>query len=59
MIEPDFNLLLWLILIMNFFSAIAHIICGAVHKEKDRYYDGGDVILGLIMLIVLFYIMWR
>lgn len=53
MIEPDFNLMLWIILITGIISAIANIIMGVEGTEKHTHYGYGEIIIGSINLILL------
>jgi len=52
MIEPNFNLMLWIIFASWILKAICRIALGAAGKEKETKYDAGDVIVGVISLII-------
>ena len=46
------ELLLWCIVITNFVNAICNIIAGATGAEKSRTYGCGNVICGIMTLII-------
>lgn len=52
MIEPNFDLMLWMIFIGWIVKAICRIGLGAAGKEKETKYDAGDVIAGVVTLIL-------
>ena len=54
MIEPDFNLLLWLLLIATGLKGITQVILGAIKIKLPETYDVGNVILGLILIFIVF-----
>lgn len=59
MIQPDFNLLLWIMLIGFVISAIARIIAGACKIEKQTKYGNGDLIVGLIELFIVVWVVLK
>lgn len=59
MIQPNFDLLLWIILASFLIGAVARIIAGAIKLEKDTRYGNGDVIFGLIELFILAWVMLK
>lgn len=54
MIEPNLDLFLWIVFILYGIIGIGNIIAGAIGGQKSKNYGVGDVLLGLIMLIVCF-----
>lgn len=56
MIQPDFELYLWLSYILALICAIGLIILGAVGAERSQKYSLGDVLYGIVLLVVLVYI---
>ena len=54
MIEPNFNLLLWIIFIAYGISGIGSIVGGAIGGPKPRNYGIPDVLVGLVMLLICF-----
>ena len=59
MIQPDFNLLLWIMLVSFLISAIASIIAGACKIEKQPHYGNGDLIVGLIELFIIAWVIFK
>jgi len=57
MIQPNFDLMLWLILIFWIISAVFRIVAGAVKFKKPDTYDEGDVVIGIFMLILVIIIL--
>lgn len=57
MIQPNFDLMLWVILILWIASSIFRIIAGAVKLKKSDTYDEGDVVIGIFMLILVIVIL--
>ena len=53
MIQPNFNLMLWIILIVWVFEGIFKIIAGCLEWEKRKKYDVYDVVDGVIMILVV------
>jgi len=51
MIEPNWNLFLWFILILWGISGISHIVLGAMKKKKDTHWDTTDIFIGITILI--------
>jgi hypothetical protein len=52
MIEPNFDLMLWIIFAGWIVKAICRIGLGAAGKKKETKYDGGDVIAGVVTLVI-------
>lgn len=52
MIEPNFNLMLWFIFISWIVKALCLIGLGAAGKKKETKWDAGDVVIGVISLIL-------
>ena len=52
MIQPNFDLMLWFIFISWVAGAICRIGLGAAGKEKETKYDAGDVVMGVMVLIL-------
>ena len=50
MIEPNFDLMLWIIFVTYIIKAIAQLISGAIGMEKEKKYDGGDVLAAIVAL---------
>ena len=59
MIEPNFNLLLWVILIIFGLRGIAQLLLGCMQSKKDTKYGGGDIIAGIITLILFVIILLK
>lgn len=53
MIEPNFTLMLWIVFISHIFSGLSRIGLGAAGKEKNAEYGVGDVITGVIILVLM------
>ncbi len=53
MIQPNFDLMLWVILIGWAIKSICRIALGAANKDRATKYDAGDVIAGIISLIIV------
>jgi len=54
MIEINFELFLWCIFILYIFSGLTNIFTGAMKIERDRNYGMGEVVMGLVMLLIVF-----
>lgn len=54
MIEPNFDLLLWIIFIFYGVSGLANIAEGALGNKKPETYGINEVAAGLVMLFVCF-----
>jgi hypothetical protein len=52
-ITPNKDLLLWLAVFYFTFDGIANIILGALNYKKSEYYDSGNIILGILILILI------
>lgn len=54
-IEPNFDVMLWIIFIFMIIKAIAYIFAGALGMEKDKskHYGAFEVIGGIISLILI------
>jgi len=53
MITPNWNILLWFLLALSFFSSMTRIYYGAVGKERDTHYDNGDIVAGVVWIIII------
>ena len=49
--QPNFDLMLWFILITWVLKSLCSIGLGAAGREKETKYDAGDVVMGIISLI--------
>jgi len=58
MIEPNFNVFLWILLISQIVRNISRIIAGLSGMEKSDHYSIGDTIGGIIWLILLLAVIW-
>lgn len=56
MSEPNFNAMLWIILILWVIKAVCDILAGAYRIEKETRYGTQDVIAGLVTLAIVGYI---
>lgn len=54
MIEPNFNLLLWIIFVVYGLAGLASIIQGAIRTKKSETNGIIDVFTGLFMLLICF-----
>ena len=54
MIEPNFNLLLWIIFIFYGVSGVMAIIAGALGSKKSDVHGIVDVLVGLIYVLICF-----
>ena len=54
MIEPNFNLLLWIIFVVYGLAGLVSIIQGAIGTKKSDSYGISDVFTGLFMLLICF-----
>lgn len=52
MINPDFNLLLWLILIFYLLNGIVMIVLGSIGAKRSQEYDVGTVLSGIVMILI-------
>ncbi len=52
MMIPNFDLMLWIILVLWIINGIAGIISGIVWNNEDKTYGPSDVIMGIIILIL-------
>ena len=52
MIQPNFDLMLWIIFFSWILKSICRIGLGAAGQEKENKYSAGDVIVGVISLII-------
>jgi len=52
MITPNWNLFLWIFFIYWIASGIARILVGALKVEKSERYGIGDVLDGILLLIL-------
>ena len=53
MIEPNFTLLLWLLVLKMALDGVANIYAGAVKMEKPTKYSEGEIVVGIIQLIII------
>ena len=53
MIQPDFNMLLWIIFILYIINAMCNIVLGLLKTEKNKYYGVWDILNGIITLVLL------
>ena len=58
MIEPNFNMFLWILLAYLILESVLKIIAGLLELEKGDHYSIGDAIMGVIWLILLFAVIW-
>lgn len=54
MIEPNFDLFLWILLMLYGFIGVANIVSGAMRYSKPKNYGTLDVLSGLLMLLICF-----
>jgi len=54
MIEPNFNIFLWTLLIIYGCLGVSNIIMGATGYIKSKNYSSIDAFTGLIMLFIVF-----
>ena len=54
MIEPNFDLFLWCIFIFCALSGVVNILAGAAGTKKSSNSGIGEVIEGLVMLLIVF-----
>jgi hypothetical protein len=52
-VTPNFDNLLWIILIMSIIGNISSIILGLIYAEKKTHYGATDVISALISLSLI------
>jgi len=57
MVEPNFNLMLWILLITYSIGAISNIIAGLFEVEKSNKYGVADALLGIFELVLVLWIM--
>lgn len=57
MIEPNFDLLLWIWLILWGLKGISELILGCIGTEKDQKYGGLDIVSGLITIILILWVL--
>ncbi len=53
MIEPNFNLMLWILFIIYSLKSVSQIILGITRAKKDLKYGSADVVAGIIALILM------
>ncbi len=56
MIQPNFNLMLWIIFICYVMKGFAQILLGAQATKKETEYGLGDVVEGLILLALMVWV---
>lgn len=54
MIDPNFDLLLWIIVIFYGVSGVMAIIAGALESEKSDVHGIVDVLVGSIYVLIFF-----
>ena len=54
MIEPNFDLFLWCIFVFYVFVGICNIFAGAMRTERSNKSGTGEVLIGLVMLLIVF-----
>jgi hypothetical protein len=52
-IAPNWNIFLWILILQWILESISRIILGAVGEDKPQKYDIGDVLVGIIQLILV------
>ena len=52
MIQLNFNILAWYIVIGTIIGSLGRIFLGLTHQKKSEYFDSYDVVLGTIWLIM-------
>lgn len=57
-IEPNFDIMLWIIFFTMSLRGFAQIALGLAGTEKPIKYDGGDVIAGIILLAVMSFVVF-
>lgn len=53
MIEPNYILFMNVLICWMLIEALAHIIVGAGKIKKDTHYDDGNIVIGIVLLIIL------
>jgi hypothetical protein len=53
LVEPNFGLFLWILLVVWLVSAVADIALGLLGEEKRQRYGAVDVVFGIIQLILV------
>lgn len=57
MIKPNFDLMLWIIFVGWVIKIFCSIILGIARQKKDTHYGWGDIIAGIIALIIIIIIL--
>jgi hypothetical protein len=52
LVEPNFGLFLWILLVMWLLDAVAHIVLGLLGEEQRQKYGAVDVVSGIICLVL-------
>jgi len=52
LVEPNFGLFLWILLVMWLLDAVAHIVLGLLGEEQRQKYGAVDVVVGIICLVL-------
>jgi len=52
MIQPNFNLLLWIMLVMTIIDSVCKILLGLSGDKRLTEYGAGDVLEGMFWLVV-------
>ena len=53
MVEPNFNLMLWIMLILWAINAIAGMLMGIVKEGEPKEYGIGDSVMGVLILVLV------
>ncbi len=59
MIQPNFDIMLWVILIFWVLSSFAEIVMGLLRMEIPKNYGGVHIISGFIRLGVIAYVLFK
>jgi hypothetical protein len=52
LVEPNFGLFLWILLIVWLVDAVGNIVLGLLGEEKRQKYGAVDVVSGIICLVL-------
>jgi len=53
-INPNFNILLWILFLYLIIENVVKVIAGIAGWEKEDHYNVGDAVSGIIWLIFMF-----
>lgn len=59
MIQPDFNLFLWVLFILYGLGGIGQILAGATGYKKELVSGNTDIIAGLIKIAIIIIVLVR